>query len=69
MIDKSYGGYLTSWAIGHTPLFKAAVVMAPVGNLETHYGTSDGGYYAEPLYVGSAPVLDRKKTRGLSPLQ
>ena len=43
--------------------------MAPVGKLETHYGTSDGGNYAEPLYVGSTPVLDRKKTRAMLPLQ
>lgn len=66
---KSYGGFLSSWAIGHTDLFKAAVVMAPVGNIETHYGTSDGGYYADPLYIGTAPQFDREKSRELSPLQ
>ena len=67
---KSYGGYLGGWATGHhTDLFKAAVVMAPVGNIETHYGTSDGGYYADPVYVGSAPRFDREVARRLSPLQ
>ncbi|MDB5889525.1 MAG: peptidase [Polaromonas sp.] len=66
---KSYGGHFTSWSIGHTPVFKAAVVMAPVGNIETHYGTSDGGYYADPLYIGTAPLFDRQKARKLSPLQ
>ena len=66
---KSYGGYLTAWAIGHTDLFKAAVVMAPVGNIETHYGTSDGGYYADPFYMATAPRFDREKARSLSPLQ
>ena len=66
---KSYGGYLTSWAIGHTDTFRAAVVMAPVGNIETHYGTSDGGYYADPLYLDGAPGFDRERARGLSPLQ
>jgi dipeptidyl aminopeptidase/acylaminoacyl peptidase len=66
---KSYGGYLSSWAIGHTQLFRAAVVMAPVGNIETHYGTSDGGYYADPLYMGSGERFDRKLARQLSPLQ
>jgi dipeptidyl aminopeptidase/acylaminoacyl peptidase len=69
IIGKSYGGFFTSWAIGHTPMFKAAVVMAPVGNIETHYGTSDGGYYADPLYIATAPGFDRKKARALSPLQ
>ncbi|MFC7208628.1 alpha/beta hydrolase family protein [Comamonas endophytica] len=66
---KSYGGYLTAWTIGHTDLFKAAVVMAPVGNIETHYGTSDGGYYADPFYMATAPRFDREKARSLSPLQ
>ena len=66
---KSYGGYLSSWATGHTDLFKAAVVMAPVGNIETHYGTSDGGYYADPYYLNSKPRFDRERARALSPLQ
>ncbi len=65
---KSYGGYLSAWAIGHTQLFRAAVVMAPVGNIETHYGTSDGGYYADPLYMGSKSKFDRALARKLSPL-
>jgi dipeptidyl aminopeptidase/acylaminoacyl peptidase len=66
---KSYGGYLTAWAIGHTDVFRAAVVMAPVGNIETHYGTSDGGYYADPLYVDAGPRFDRRRARALSPLR
>lgn len=65
---KSYGGYLSAWATGHTDQFRAAVVMAPVGNIETHYGTSDGGYYADPLYMGSKR-FDRKLANKLSPLQ
>lgn len=66
---KSYGGYLSAWAVGHTNIFKAAVVMAPVGNIETHYGTSDGGYYADPFYMATAPRFDRERARSLSPLQ
>jgi dipeptidyl aminopeptidase/acylaminoacyl peptidase len=66
---KSYGGYLSAWATGHTSVFKAAVVMAPVGNIETHYGTSDGGYYADPFYIASQPRFDRQRARDLSPLQ
>jgi dipeptidyl aminopeptidase/acylaminoacyl peptidase len=66
---KSYGGFLSAWAVGHTQLFHAAVVMAPVGNIETHYGTSDGGYYADPRYVDSEPGFDRARARALSPLQ
>ncbi len=64
---KSYGGFLSSWAVGHTHAFRAAVVMAPVGNIETHYGTSDGGYYAAPTYIGRKQSFDREKARQLSP--
>lgn len=66
---KSYGGYLAAWAICHCELFQSAVVMAPVGNIETHYGTSDGGYYADPLYMDSDQHFDRSLARKLSPLQ
>lgn len=65
---KSYGGYLSAWAIGHGKQFRAAVVMAPVGNVETHYGTSDGGYYADPYYMGSRDRFDRKLAKALSPM-
>ncbi|MCR8958850.1 S9 family peptidase [Variovorax sp. S2] len=66
---KSYGGYLSGFATGNSDAFAAAVVMAPVGNIETHYGTSDGGYYADPFYMASSPVFDRKLAARLSPLQ
>lgn len=66
---KSYGGFLSAWTIGHTDRFGAAVVMAPVGNIETHFGTSDGGYYADPFYLATAPRFDRERARQLSPLQ
>jgi dipeptidyl aminopeptidase/acylaminoacyl peptidase len=39
----SYGGFMTSWTIGHTNRFKAAVVGAPCTNLSSLYGTSDIG--------------------------
>lgn len=66
---KSYGGFLSAWAIGHVTEFRAAVVMAPVGNIETHYGTSDGGYYADPWYMGGKHVFDRKLATELSPMK
>ncbi|NUZ07814.1 S9 family peptidase [Piscinibacter koreensis] len=65
---KSYGGFLSAWAIGHTDAFRAAVVMAPVGDVETHYGTSDGGYYAQPFYIDTKPYFDRDVARRMSPL-
>lgn len=66
---KSYGGYLSAFAIGKTTLFRAAVVLAPVGNLETHYGTSDSGYYADPYAMLGRPALHRDTCRRLSPMR
>jgi dipeptidyl aminopeptidase/acylaminoacyl peptidase len=66
---KSYGGYLAGWAIGRSQVFRAAVVMAPVGNIQTHYGTSDGGYYADPYYMGTEERFDRKLAGELSPMR
>lgn len=42
--------------------------MAPVANIETHYSTSDGGYYADPFYMASKPEFDPALARKLSPL-
>jgi dipeptidyl aminopeptidase/acylaminoacyl peptidase len=42
----SGGGVLTSWIVGHTDRFKAAVVMKPVVNWYSFVGTTDGsGWY------------------------
>ena len=39
----SYGGYMTSWIVGHDTRFGAAVAGAPCINLNSMYGTSDIG--------------------------
>jgi dipeptidyl aminopeptidase/acylaminoacyl peptidase len=50
----SYGGFMTSWIIGHTPRFKAAVVGAPCIDLPSMYGTSDIGVsFGEPQWHGT----------------
>ena len=51
----SYGGYMTSWLIGHIDRFKAAVVGAPVINLESMYGTTDIGVSWGRLEWGGRP--------------
>jgi dipeptidyl aminopeptidase/acylaminoacyl peptidase len=66
---KSYGGYLSAWAIGHTQRFRAAAISAPVGNLESHYGTSDSGYYSDPYAMCGEPHLNREASDRLSPLK
>lgn len=37
----SYGGFMASWAVGHTDRFKAALVGAPVSNQASMFGTGD----------------------------
>ena len=50
----SYGGYMTSWTVGHTNRFRAAVVGAPCIDLFTMYGTSDIGISFGELQWGSS---------------
>lgn len=39
----SYGGFMSSWIVGHDTRFRSAVVGAPCTNLVSMYGTSDIG--------------------------
>jgi dipeptidyl aminopeptidase/acylaminoacyl peptidase len=41
----SYGGFMTSFSIGHTERFKAAAPMAAVTSLASFVGTSDIGFW------------------------
>ena len=54
----SYGGYMTSWIIGHTNRFKAAVIGAPCINLHSMYGTSDIGTSFGELQWGVSVDVD-----------
>ncbi len=64
----SYGGFMTSWTIGHTDRFKAAVCGAPVVDLVSFYGTSDIGHRFGPLQVGGGPREMREYYYEHSPL-
>jgi dipeptidyl aminopeptidase/acylaminoacyl peptidase len=44
VIGGSYGGYMTSWIVGHTTRFKAACSERGVNNLVSMYGSSDIGW-------------------------
>ena len=44
MLGGSYGGYMTSWIVGHTNRFKAACSERAVNNLVSMYGSSDIGW-------------------------
>src|SRR5204863_3551221 len=41
VLGGSYGGYMTSWMIGHTDRFKAAVSERAVNNMLSLESTSD----------------------------
>ena len=49
----SYGGFMSSWIIGHDTRFKAAVIGAPCINLSSMYGTSDIGVRFGEVQWGS----------------
>jgi dipeptidyl aminopeptidase/acylaminoacyl peptidase len=66
VIGGSYGGYMTSWIVGHTSRFKAAVSERAVNNLVSMFGSSDlfwvferqfGGPYWDnvPAYLERSP--------------
>ena len=64
----SYGGYMTAWTTSHTERFKAAVVGAPVVNVESFHGTSDIGAWFGPREAGGDLVGHREAFRRLSPI-
>jgi dipeptidyl aminopeptidase/acylaminoacyl peptidase len=66
---KSYGGFLSAWALGHSDCFNRVVICAPVANLESHAGTSDSGYYVSPFAVGAELHESRRLYRALSPVE
>ncbi|HEU4409671.1 MAG TPA: S9 family peptidase [Polyangiaceae bacterium] len=66
---KSYGGYMAAWAVGKTKRFRAAVCSAPVTNLESHFGTSDSGYYVDPFDMRGEPFDERERYFQLSPVR
>jgi len=44
VIGGSYGGYMTSWIVGRTGRFKAAVSERAVNNFDSQWGSSDLGW-------------------------
>ena len=64
----SYGGYMTSWIIGHNDRFKAAVIGAPVVDLVSFYGTSDIGHIFGPKQIGGTPWSNNAEYVKRSPL-
>lgn len=67
ILGGSYGGYMTSWAIGHTDRFKAAVSERACNNLLSMEWTTDiPGFLGS--YVGRDYLEDPDAYRSRSPL-
>jgi len=65
---SSYGGFMSSWAVGHTDRFNAAVIAAPVTNLSSFYGTSDIGVNFSETQLGGERFEQIEHYREHSPL-
>ena len=65
----SYGGYMTSWLIGHYQIWKAAMAGAPVTDLYDAYNLSDFNVTSRYSFKGSPYVGDNLKNyRAQSPI-
>ena len=53
VLGGSYGGYLTSWLVGHTDRFRAACSERAVNNVLSMRHTSDIGWWFNVSYVGT----------------
>ena len=67
VFGHSYGGFLAAWTLTRDVPLVCGVVSAGVANLESHYGTSDTGYYVGPYAMCAEPWQDRDLYRRLSP--
>ncbi len=64
----SYGGYMTSWIIGHTNRFAAAVAQRAVVNLASFCGSSDFGYAWYRAFGGKVSWRDPAHYLKMSPI-
>jgi dipeptidyl aminopeptidase/acylaminoacyl peptidase len=65
----SYGGYMTSWLIGHYQIWKAAMAGAPVTDMYDEYNLADGNVSLRYGFKGSPYVGDNLKDyRAQSPI-
>lgn len=55
VLGGSYGGFMTSWTVGHTDRFAAACSERAVNNILTLFGTSDIGHSFSEAQSGFLP--------------
>ena len=69
VMGGSYGGFMTSWIVGHTDRFKAACSERAVNAMWSMYGTSDIGFWFQEAHgLGRPPWEDLKWYVERSPL-
>jgi dipeptidyl aminopeptidase/acylaminoacyl peptidase len=69
ILGGSYGGFLTSWTVGHTTRFKAACSERAVNCQYTMFGTSDIGHSFNMVELGGTlPWEDMARYVERSPL-
>lgn len=67
VLGGSYGGYMTSWIIGHTDRFRAACSERAVNNWHSMHGSSDLGWVFKG-YFGAFAYEDPDTYLKVSPL-
>ncbi len=68
VMGGSYGGFMTSWIVGHTGRFRAACSERAVNNLYSFFGTSDIGPSFARAQTGHLPWTNRQWYVERSPL-
>jgi dipeptidyl aminopeptidase/acylaminoacyl peptidase len=68
VLGGSYGGYMTSWIIGHTDRFRAACSERACNNLYTFSHTSDIGASFPAGYIGASHLDDPDEFLRQSPV-
>ncbi len=66
VLGGSYGGFMTSWIVGHTDRFKAAISERAVNNFIAEAGSSDIGTWFK-AYVGTHWFEDPETYLRISP--
>ncbi len=66
VLGGSYGGYMTSWIVGHTNRFKAALSERAVNNMVSDLGSSDSAWSLKG-YTGSWIFDDYEAHLKMSP--
>lgn len=55
VMGGSYGGFMTSWIVGHTDRFRAACSERAVNAMVSMYGTSDIGFWFQEAHAQGKP--------------